>query len=185
MGITGAYLGRFQMFALHHRSVVEEICANYALDVLYVMVADWPERTQENPLTASEAIQIAKLSLTNLGVRTEIRVLPFPLTPNQDFEAQVGIGLERFNLDLTFSGSSSTLKALRRCAGVLGFTVVELLERGSCHSTDIRRWIARGDAQWKNWMAPEAVKFIESLSLAERLEALGTGAKRPWAEAKH
>lgn len=180
MAIIGIYPGRFQIFAHHHRQVVKKICLDYGLDILYVLVADWPVRTRENPLTGSEAVECASLSLANLGRATEVLVRPFLLSPSGAFDEQFRMGIVNFKPNVVFSGSASTLTAARLCAGDLGLTVVELVERGACHSTQIRQWIESGNQDWRGWVEPEAVDFIESLNLPQRLRSLGEGDKRPW-----
>lgn len=181
MSRIGSYPGRFQVFGLHHLQVVGRICRDYNLDTLHILVADWPQRTKENPLTADEAIQCVTLSLADLDVTTALKVRPFPLAPNLGFDTQLRAGLKKLRTGIIFSGSPSTLQAAHWCAGDLKLTVVELVEDGACHSSDIRQWIAKGDGRWKEHVAPKAVAYLESLNLPQRLQLLEEGDKRPWA----
>lgn len=178
---AGSVHGRFQ--PLHNEHLEYILAAKKECEYLWIGITKYDiapteatplgsqrERPENNPFTYFERINIIAESLLHAGVpRANFGFIPFPIeTPNR---------LPEF-LPLDISCFTTICEAWNeekiRILRALGYEVIVLWERQHKGITGavIREKILSGDHLWEEMVPPATRKWVETLSIRDRLMRL-------------
>lgn len=162
----GLLVGRFQPFHKGHEYVITQILKEND-EVIIAVGSAQLSYTLENPLTAGERVYMIQSALKQrkLGLDKAITIT----VPDIQYNSVWPTHLKSYSppFDTVYT-NNPLVTALLKDAGI---TVKhpKLYMRNKCSGTNIRRWLLKGDPQWRKYVPATTITILDELKIRERL----------------
>ncbi len=164
-------IARFQPLHYGHLHVMEQCLLNYTELIVVVGMAS-QSHTPENPFTAGERIEMIRRSLRWRGYDLS-RVITVTL-PTLEV-SRVAVHYVKL-YSPSFEAVITLNPIISRIFAEEGYKVIEppSFNREMLRGSVIRRLMAIGSSEWKKYVPPPVVEYIEEIKGVERIRALYT-----------
>lgn len=172
----GLLIGRFQPYHKGHEYVIEQILEENDEVVIAVGSAQ-ASYTLENPLTAGERVYMIHEALKqrNGWLARAITVTVPDIQYNSAWPAHLKSYSPPFETVYT---NNPLVTVLLKNAGIK-VRHPKLYMRDKCSGTNIRRWLLKGDQQWRKYVPESTIRILEELKIRERLLAITSDLEKP------
>jgi nicotinamide-nucleotide adenylyltransferase len=164
-------IARFQPFHYGHLHTVEHCLSAYSEIVVVIGMAS-QSHTPENPFTTGERIEMVRRALKWRGydLSRVITVTLPTLEVSKVAVHYVKLYSPAFNVVVTLN------PIIRRLFVEEGYKVIEPppFNREMLKGSVIRRLMASGSSEWRNYVPPPVAEFIDEIGGVERVRALYT-----------
>jgi nicotinamide-nucleotide adenylyltransferase len=167
---TALIIGRFQPPHIGHKELFAQALSDGAQKLIIVIGSSQESRTAQNPLTVSEREQLLVPMLEDLKQRFDSAYQIIPVPDINDYPHWV----EHVNAfvppyDVTYSGNVEGGIKLFETAGI---PVIKAIFQTDISSTQIRTAIRQG-GEWKQFMPPETLALVETLTVEKLIRHTG------------
>ncbi|MBI2079817.1 nicotinamide-nucleotide adenylyltransferase [Candidatus Micrarchaeota archaeon] len=158
------FVGRFQPFHLGHYDAIKKLLGKYD-EVIIVIGSAENSLTSDNPLTTGERIDLIRSCLSEEELSRVLLVPIRDINSNSVWVAHLLSYLPSFEAVYTNNDLVKFLFEKHSKFNIIGgFHKKELY-----NATRIRELIKNGDPSWKACVPKEAVRFLESIRILDRL----------------
>jgi nicotinamide-nucleotide adenylyltransferase len=164
--------GRFQPFHLGHLSLVKWLF-NQGFDEIAILVGMASENyTPNNPFTAGERIEMARLSLKDSGIGLD-KIITATIPT---LEISIGCAYYVLSYIPKVKALLTRNPVISKAFADAGIEVITppIFNRDEWRGKRIRELMSKGDEKWKKLVTPSVVRYIEEIGGVDRVKKINS-----------
>lgn len=148
------YPGSFRPFHLQHLANINMLQSKFTDCSIIIAVSNNCPRSE---MLTQTAIEVVRLSMPE-ELASHVRIVEASPNPLESIKI---LNLEKITHVATGSDRTISILKLLTLSGYWSGKIIKLNNSG-IHATQIREWMKKDDARWKECLAPKVVSFLES-----------------------